>query len=387
LKINQKLNELVKKVRGFTRIYADYHKRCQTAGSWLFVWFVVNLFFVSVPYLAAQTNHLVSFSNPAHLWGNGTERFIEEAYRQFFTTRIIDGKVMNIRLPFAMNNDRDLNIPERINIIGDGKGSPGLLIPIIQNILDSEEFAEYINALSSGREKVIIFDIPQRSWSISTDRFLIGQIKSGAFKGLPHRPHVLHSGRGAMESDVNNYLFCIGNVGVDCSGFVWFILNYVGARRGINLGEILSPVLGVPEGGNPAMYAGTAFFNSINPQVIAVNDEIRNLRPADIMLLRSIEGEVVHSAVIQSIDFTRGIIRYLQCNNVAQLEKRGVHESFIYFDPANPAVSLKDPSLHWTNKRSAPFSGEEINFTDDGDRYRHRLNGGGRVVRLRALAN
>ena len=292
---------------------------------------------------------------------------------------------MNIRVPFAMNNDRDTMIPTRINIVKDGKGSPQMLMPIIDEILDSEDFAEYIRALSSGREKVIIFDIPESRWSISTDRFLIAQIKSGSFRGLPHRPHVLVSGRGAQESDVYNYLFCIGNVGIDCSGFVWHILDHIGRQGGINLGRILSPALGVPRGADPALFAGTAFFNSASSQIIPVNDEIRNLRPADIILFRNIEGVIVHAAIIQSIDFTRGVIRYLQCNNVASLEKRGVHDSFIYFDPSNSAVSLQDPSLHWTNKRFPPFPGEEISFANDGVRYRHRLNGGGRVVRLRAL--
>ena len=193
------------------------------------------------------------------------------------------------------------------------------------------------------------------------------------------------SGRGALESDVYNYLFCIGNIGIDCSGYVWHILNYVGNAGGIDLGRILGPVLGVPPGGNPAMYAGTAFFNSRSSQIIAVNDEIRNLRPADVLLFRNIEGAIVHSAIIQSIDFSRGIIRYLQCNSISALEKRGVHESFIYFDPANPFVSLKDPLLHWTNKRFPSFPGEEIWFADDGERYRYRLNGGGRVIRLLAL--
>jgi hypothetical protein len=103
------------------------------------------------------------------------------------------------------------------------------------------------------------------------------------------------------------------------------------------------------------------------------------------MLFRDIDGEIVHSAVIQSIDFKKGVIRYLQCNNVSLPEERGVHDSYIYFDPANPAASLKDPSLHWTQKRFAPFIGEDFTFADDGERYRHRLNGGGKVIRLRAL--
>jgi len=346
---------------------------------------LILLLFINVPLVTAQTDHLISFSDPSQIWGNGIERVIEEAYRKFFITRIIDGKVMNIRIPFAMNGDRDSMVERNIIYVGGGKGSPEMLIQAIERILDSADFAEYISALSSGREKVIIFDIAERSWNISTDNFLIAQIKAGSFKSLPHRPHILISGRGALESDVYNYLYCVGNVGIDCSGFVWHILSYVGRQGGIDLGRILSPVLGVPAGADPAHYAGTSFFNSRNSQVTAVSDEIRNLRPADVILFRDILGVIVHSAVIQSIDWTRGIIRYIQCNNVATLEERGVHDSFIYFDPSNTSVSLKDPSLYWTKKRFGAFPGETIPFADDGERYRYRLNGGGRVVRLNAL--
>jgi len=344
---------------------------------------VILLFIPNV--IFAQEDYLVSFSDPARLWNSEIERVIEEAFRLNFRTKIIGGRVINIRLPFAMNNDRDLMLENKIKIVQDGKGDPLSLWVVIEELLITDDFAEYVNTLSSGREKVIIFDLSQNTWSVQTDPFIIARIKSGAFRGLPHRPHVLVSGRGVQESDIYNYLYCIGNVGVDCSGFVWHILAYVARQGGVDLGAALSQVLGVPRGANPALYAGTSFFNSRNSQVIAVNDEIRNLRPADVLLFRDFEGNIVHAAVIQSIDWTRGVIRYLQCNNIATQEERGVHEAYIYFDPANTAVSLKDPSLHWTKKRFGAFTGEYIPFADDGERYRYRLNGGGRVVRLRPL--
>jgi hypothetical protein len=119
-----------------------------------------------------------------------------------------------------------------------------------------------------------------------------------------------------------------------------------------------------------------------------VEDEIRNLRPADILLFRAADGGMAHSAVIQSVDLTGGSIRYLQCTDEAPLGERGVHESYIYFDPARPGVSLADPGLRWTQKRFAPFPGEKSSpFSDDGERYRaFPEKGGGRVVRLRVLA-
>jgi len=334
---------------------------------------------------AAQTNQLASFSDPAQIWGNGAEKYIEEAYRQCIRTKIIDGRVMNVRIPFAMNTERDILLKTPINFVEDGKGNPEKLWPIIEDILDSKEFAEYIKALSSGHEKVVIFDLVKRTWSISSDLFLITRIKADSFSGFPHRPYVLTSGKGARETDVYNYIYCIGLVGMDCSGFVWHVLSYTAKKGGVDLGRALSSVLGVSVTGSPSSYVGTSFFGSKNSQIIQVSEEIRNLRPADVMLFRDVDGTIVHSAIIQSINLKKGVIRYMHCNNFSLPEERGVHESFIYFDPANPSVSLKDPSLHWSQKRYAPFIGEDFNFADDGERFRNRVNGGGKVVRLRAM--
>jgi hypothetical protein len=111
------------------------------------------------------------------------------------------------------------------------------------------------------------------------------------------------------------------------------------------------------------------------------------LRPADILLFRGADGGIVHSAIIQSVDLGAGLIRYLQSTDEAPPAERGAHESFIRFDPEHPELSLKDPSVVWTQKRYPPFSGEGPSpFSDDGQRYRaYPELGGGRVVRLRAL--
>jgi hypothetical protein len=218
-------------------------------------------------------------------------------------------------------------------------------------------------------------------------------MKAGSYRGLPHRPYVFATGRGIEEKDVYNYLYCIGLVGMDCSGFVWFILSYIGRQGGLDLGRLFSRELGVPRGVDPSWYVGTSFFNSNSSQIISVKDEIRNLRPADIILFRAANGGMAHSAIIQSIDFTNGVIRYLQCTDEAPLQERGAHESFIYFDPDNTDISLSDPRLQWTQKRFAPFPGEKDSpFSDDGERYRAFKElapsgslSGGRVVRIRVL--
>jgi hypothetical protein len=199
---------------------------------------------------------------------------------------------------------------------------------------------------------------------------------------------VLVSGRGIEETDVYNYLYCVGLAGMDCSGFVWHVLSYLAKAGGLDLGRSLSRALGVRGGDDPSRYAGTAFYNSRSSQILAVDDKIANLCPGDILLFRGYDGEMSHSAVIQSVDLRSGVVRYLQCTDEAPLAERGVHESFIYFDPANPQVSLGSSSLNWTQKRYAPFPGEkESPFSDDGERYRAFSSlGGGRVVRLRPLA-
>jgi len=339
------------------------------------------------PLEASDIDNLKSFSDPARVWGNGIEKVIEEAYRACFITRIIDGKVMNIRMPFAESNERDLLLDTGWEIIDGGKGTPYALWPVIKELLDSEDFALYVKTLSDGREQVVIFDIPNKSWNSSRDMFDIARMKAGSYRGLPHMPYVFGTGKGIEETDVYNYLYCVGYAGMDCSGFVWHVLTYAAKQGGLDLGNALRRSMGIPRNGNPATYAGTAFFNSNSPHISAVQDRIKNLRPADIILFRGANGLMAHSAIIQSIDFNNGVIRYLQSTDEAPLDERGVHESFIYFDPANPDVSLSDPGLDWTQQRQAPFPGEKASpFSDDGKRYRAYSNlGGGRVVRLNPL--
>jgi len=354
--------------------------------------FILIFLFVSLAAPVSQANEsdisrLAAFSDPGRIWGSGIERILEEAFRLHFQTRIIGGRIMNLRIPFAMNYERDTLTEEPWGFVYGGKGSPARLWPRINALLDSKDFQKYMETLSSGREKVIIFDLPSQTWSVSMDPFDIARMRAGFYQGLPHRPHVLHSGRGVDETDVYNFLFGVGLLGMDCSGFVWHILSHVAAVGGIDLGRTLARTLGVREGQDPAWFVGTSFFNSGSHHIDPVVDRISNLRPADIMLFRSENGGMGHAAVIQSIDFEAGIIRYLQCTDEAPFAERGVHDSFIFFDPAFPNAYLSDPSLVWTKRRYPPFPGERASpFTDDGLRYRaFPEHGGGRVVRLRAV--
>ena len=354
---------------------------------------VVLMLFASSLGLSAQTAAtdealIKAYSDPARIWGSGIERVIEEAYRLCFTTRILGGKVMNLRMPFAQDNERDKLTDEEWGFLGGGKGNPAYLWERIKQILDSADFKTYTETLSDGKEKVLIFDLPTQTWTVSRDLFDIARMKAGSYRGLLHRPYVMNSGRGLDDSDVYNYLYCVGLTGMDCSGFVWHVQSHIAKAGGVNLGRTLARALGARSGEDPSRYAGTAFYNSGSSQIIPVKDEIRNLRPGDILLFRAEDGGMSHSAVIQSIDFKAGIIRYIQCTDEAPLSERGVHDSYIRFNPANTAVSLSSTSLTWTQARYPPFPGEKTSpFSDDGKRYRaYPEKGGGRVVRLRAVA-
>jgi hypothetical protein len=336
---------------------------------------------------AEDENRLAAFSDPARLWGKGVEAVIEEAYRQNFKTFIIGGRVMNLRMPFAENHERIELSDQGWEIQGGGKADSVSLWEEIGDLLRSEDFARYAEVLGDGREKVAILDIPSQTWSVSRDLFDIARMKALSYRGLPHRPYILVSGRGIEDSDVYNYLFCVGRLGMDCSGFVWNVLSHIAAAGGMNLGRTLRRTIGAPRNGNPSYYAGSKFFNSRTREITAVEDNIRNLKPADILLFKGEDGEAVHSAIIQSVNFTSGVIRYLQSTDEAPLSERGVHESFIHFDPAQPEVRLSDPSIVWTQKRYPPFPGELASpYSDDGERYRaYPEFGGGRVVRVRVI--
>jgi hypothetical protein len=291
---------------------------------------------------------------------------------------------MNLRMPFAQNNERDQLSEQSWQFLGGGKADPGSLWKSIGGTLESEDFRNYVDALSDGKEKVMILDIPTKTWTYSRDLFDIARMKAGAYRGLPHRPYVLVDGQGVSEADVYNYLYCIGWTGMDCSGFVWNALSHVAKKGGVDLGRTLRRAVG-SHGGDTAYYVGTWFFASGSREILAVKDEIRNIRPADVLLFRGAKGGMVHSAVIQSVDLKAGLIRYLQSTDEAPLAERGVHESLVYFNPARPATRLSDPSLVWSQSRYPPFPGEQASaFSDDGERY--RAFGGGKVVRLRALA-
>jgi cell wall-associated NlpC family hydrolase len=336
----------------------------------------------------AETQALSAFSKASAEWGTGIEAVIEDAYRRCFRTFLVDGRFVTLRMPFGENNERSELADADLAILGGGKADPAVLWDTIGGLLETSNFQSYTSLLADGQEKVIIFDIGARGWSTTRDRFTIDRIRTGAYPGLPHKPYVLTRGRGVTAADIYNYLYCVGRVGMDCSGFVWHVLGSVAAAGGLDLDRTFGRYAGAPRSADVAWFIGTWFFDPKNRNLEEVKDEIRNLRPADIIVFRGDDGTTRHSAVIQSIDRVRGTIRYLQSTDEAPQDERGVHESLITFDPARPQARLDDPSITWHQLRAAAFDGEGgIWFRDDGERYRaYPEHGGGTVVRLKALS-
>jgi hypothetical protein len=330
---------------------------------------------------------LEAFADVSEEWGRGVEAVIEKAYRECFRTLLIDGNIRTLRLPFAENSERSELTETNLEVAGGGKADPSELWGLIEGHLASADFASYLAALSDGREKLIVFDIEARSWSASGDRFSIERLLAGLYPGLPHRPVVLVSGKGASTSDIYNYLYCVGRVGIDCSGFVWHVLRAIASAGGLDLDKSFGRGAGLAKGVKPSLFVGTWTYDPRSGKTRAVPDEIDKLLPGDIILFRGEDGSFIHSCVIQSIDLAAGRLRYLQSTDESPSDDRGVHESILLFDPERPATSLKDPSLRWLQRRGVPFAGEPAPaFNDDGERYRAYADiGGGIVVRLKAL--
>ncbi|WP_304224108.1 peptidoglycan endopeptidase [Gracilinema caldarium] len=340
-----------------------------------------------LPESPSGSQGVAQFAAPSQQWDRGTEIAIEEAYRQCFKTYIIDGRIINVRLPFAENNERSELADTELFIQGGGKSNPADLWASIDDILATDDFHRYIQILQDGKEKVLIFDLSSRRWTWTRDLYEIARMKAQAYKGLPHRPYVLHNGQDVENSDIYNYLYCIGRLGMDCSGFVWHVLTYTARKAGVDLRSTVQKALKLSKKLDPSHFVGTWYFDSKRPELEQVPDNIKNLRSGDIILFRGSDGRAVHSAIIQSIDMQKGRIRYLQSTDEAPLDERGVHESWILFDPAKPDLSLKDPSLQWTQKRFPAFPGEKASaFSDDGERYRAFPEyGAGKVVRFKLM--
>jgi len=312
------------------------------------------------------------------------EEAINDRFNRYFNTYSIGGKSITLNMPFGENCERSEEENYNQAFYHAGKGEPTNLWKAVHYAVKSPRFNRYISELKAEKEKVVIFDLKKQKYDVSSDKELVSKMKKGKYPGNSSLVYIYKKDGSFGEEDVYNYLYCISRVGTDCSGFVYNIQKAIASEKGINLDRMLAKKLGVRKEKVP-IYIGTWLYNPENGYTENVEDRISNIKAGDMILFRGKEGKVKHSAVVQSVDKEKGIVRYMQSTDWAPQEERGVHESLIIFNPKNPNVSLKDKSLIWKQKISPTFKGEQpIGWRNDGDRYRaYRDYGGGMIARLR----
>ena len=317
------------------------------------------------------------------------EGLIDATFQEYFRTYSIGGRLLTVRMPFALNGEREDGRGYSQVFFLDGKGNPAELWPYVDAVLASRTFAGYVARLSHPGPQVVGFSLPRRSYRVYTSGPLLEALDQDSYPGTPTRIFVPRSGGPLSEADLYNYLYAIARVGVDCSGFTYHILEEVARAYGVELDQELAGMLGVA----PREVRGRIGLWFLDPNqgyTERVADRIELLRPADLILFRGSDGAFKHSAIVQSVDLQKGIIRYLQSTDWATEIERGVHQSTIRFDPARLGESLDHYSVRWLQQVRPPFPGEREprNWRTDRDRYMwYAETGGSRVVRLRLLAS
>ncbi len=315
------------------------------------------------------------------------EQAIDGAYRSCFRDFAIDGQTFHLRIPFGENGERVENGIFRQQIAFGGRAEPPQIWGLVASLLASGDFQQYKDALVEPGQKVVLLYIDTGSWAASGDPDELSRVTGVPYPGTRTQVVVIKDGSVLQVEDIYNYLYCVGSVGMDCSGFVYFIQKSIARSLGADLNQIIGSCLGASAEKVP-LILGLWYYDPPNGYADTVEDRIINLRPGDIFLFRGHGGKFRHSAVIQSIDLDQGVIRYIQDTDWAPQPERGVHESFIYFDPGNPDVSLGDPSVRWTQRVLPTFKGEPglRYWRDDGDRYRAEWpTGHSLVVRLKPV--
>jgi hypothetical protein len=319
------------------------------------------------------------------------EQIIDAAYRRYFKLCDFGGHPLVLRIPFGQSGERRGGRGYHQSIFRGGKEEPEAIWKRIDTLLQGEDFADYLLRLRLPGEKLVVFDLEQRRFSVYTDAGLIAIMKEGPYPGTRTRVFVLKIDGEIRGADIYNYLYCVGSVGLDCSGFVYNIEKDMARAFGLDLDQELAQVFGVPSAQLPQIL-GLWFFDPSRSHSERVEDRVQDLRPGDVFLFRGRLPDgglgIRHSAVVQSVDLKRGVIRYLQCTDWAPQEERGVHESFIRFDPSKANISLKDPSLEWSQEVHPTFAGETSlrYWQNDGHRYRSYLEAGGSlIVRLKCI--
>jgi hypothetical protein len=317
------------------------------------------------------------------------EELLEKAFLKYFREYTITGRRMTLRMPFALNDEREGGPGYKQVFYREGKGTPEELWPFIDKVLASRQFRRYAGDITSPGEKAVVFNLARRSYGVSRNRQLIEALGIDSYPGTPTRIFVRRSEAVLTEADLYNYLYAVATVGVDCSGFSYHVQEEVAQAYGVDLNRLLAKDLRTSPREVRAK-VGLRFFDPASGHTEVVGDRIVNLRPGDLILFRGSDGNLKHSAVIQSVDLEEGIIRYTQSTDWAPEEERGVHLSLIRFDPKHAGESLRHYSVRWLQQVRPPFAGEEEpqDWQTDADRYLwYTAAGGSLVVRPRYLSS
>lgn len=309
------------------------------------------------------------------------EAIVEQTYQRYFRKMVVGGREFLLRIPFGQWNERFTGQ----NIFMGGKGDPESNWQEIEELLKEPDFAEYQEALSQPGKLLALYYLPHRNFQIFTDEKEIEKIKA-QFLGNEMYPYETKEDSSPSEIYFYNY-FYLKKIGVDCSGFSFYFPRMIARQHGVDLCEEIGKKWGRKPEKIP-LSIGTWYYNPKYGYAERVDDQIINLRPGDLILFPARRWENSHSAVIQSIDFKRGRVRYVQCTDwVFNREERGPHASEIIFDPAFPQMSLSDPFLVWTQRVGPVFESETCPYGTETDEFRYHLPPyKGKVARLKRVA-
>jgi hypothetical protein len=313
---------------------------------------------------------------------------IAATFQQYFRDMRIGTERFSFRMPFGLEDERGAGPGFHQAFLLGGKGEPAELWPAIAAALASRDFARYAAAIASPGEKVVILDLVRRAWSVSRDPYLVARMEIGRYPGTPTRVCVLRPGGPITAADAYDYLYAVAAIGVDCTGFTFRVERELARSFGVDIEPSLGRAWHV-SAATARQFVGLWFFDPANGMTDAIADRIEDLRPGDMILFRGSDGRLKHSAVIESVDFDLGVIRYVQSTDWAIRDQRGVHRSEIRFDPDRPDVSLRHYTVSWLQQVRPPFEGEvePRDWRNDGDRFRwYPQAGGSLVVRPRFVA-
>jgi hypothetical protein len=142
------------------------------------------------------------------------EGLIDATFQEYFRGYSIGGRILTVRMPFALNGEREDGRGYSQDFFLDGKGTPARLWPFIDAVLASRGFTGYAEKIGSPGEKVVAFSLPRRSYQVHTSGPLLEALDQDSYPGTPTRIFVPRNGEPLSETDVYNYLPAVGGSSV-----------------------------------------------------------------------------------------------------------------------------------------------------------------------------